>query len=100
MNVCQPLVQSIALFDVRTMGRLVLHAEHSRAVFVPETLPLPDRSRPRELGCGPRGDITQSNSADKIMMCDNMTAALPPHVENAALKHSILSQRAVVFPDV
>lgn len=43
---------------------------------------------------------TQSDSADKIMMCDNMTAALPPHVENAALKHSILSQRAEVFPDV
>lgn len=34
---------------------------------------------------------TQSDSADKIMMSDNVTAACALHVENTALKNSILS---------
>lgn len=58
LNICQPPVQSIALFDVLTMGWVVLHAEHTHIVFVPETLPLPDRRRPGEPGCWPRGDAT------------------------------------------
>lgn len=40
---------------------------------------------------------TRSDSADKIMMCENMTAARALHVENTALKKKILSQRQQRF---
>lgn len=50
-------------------GPLCMRNTRARAVFEPETLPLPDRSRPGELGCGPRGDITHRASRQIRSWC-------------------------------
>lgn len=45
-------------FDGWGARRLVSHSEHTRAVFAPETFPLPDRTQ-RELGYDPHGNVTR-----------------------------------------
>lgn len=61
------------LFDGQTMARLVLQSEHTRVVFVPETLPLPDGGGDPECcaaGAQWRRDA-QRDLTDKMMMGDN-----------------------------
>lgn len=71
--------RSLPRFDGWTLRQLVLHSEHTRIVFAPETFPLPDR-RPRELGYDPHGNVTHREiRLDGTMMWDNVTwtALLP-----------------------
>lgn len=71
--------RSLPRFDGWTLRQLVLHSEHTRIVFAPETFPLPDR-RPRELGYDPHGNVTHREiRLDGTMMSDNVTwtALLP-----------------------
>lgn len=101
LNICQATVQSIALCDVWTTGWAALHAEHTRArrVRARDTSITWQEPTRRAWLWAPWRHHTQSESADKIMMRDNVTAARALHVEKAALKkwHSELKAAKIVF---
>lgn len=84
---------SLCLTSGQRDGPLCMRNTCARRVWVRDTSITWQEPTRRAWLWAPWRHHTQSESADKIMMRDNMTAARALHVEKAALKNGILSWR-------